>query len=139
MVSFFTRLFKVAKPNIRERGFSLLESVFSMQLIGIAALGVAQAFSFNIKMNNVTEQKSAASFACQQVLEEIRTSPINDLPMSGADEEIAVQIDKKIFLVELSYCNNPDLCSNSMRHLRASVFYKGNKIHEVETVFSKLN
>jgi Tfp pilus assembly protein PilV len=130
---------KLSTNRQKQAGFSLIESVFSMQFLGIAALGVAQAFSFNLRMNNLTERKSAASFAAQQVIEELRTKAINDLKITGSDDGIPIEVDNKLYLVELSYCDNNSLCSSSMRHIKAKVFYQGKVVHEIETVFSKLN
>ena len=66
--------------STRAKGTSLLECIISLQILGIATLGVANAFVTHMSINSSTEQKSGAVLAAQQVVDAMRAEAISTLP-----------------------------------------------------------
>jgi type II secretory pathway pseudopilin PulG len=121
-----------------QAGTSLIEVVMSLQILALATLGVAQAFSFQMNLNTQTEFKSGAVFAAQQTLDEYRTRTIATLPLSGTSPLQTIAVGSRNYTVDVTYCTIPTRCTGNMRQLIAKVYYKGVKKYETETVFSEL-
>jgi Tfp pilus assembly protein PilV len=84
----------------RERGFTFIEALLSIALLGTAVLGLAQMFVFSIRNNLRSGEISQAIFLAQQQVDYLRTltgSELNDYPSTSrgelADEAIDVNHD----------------------------------------------
>lgn len=122
----------------RSVGSTLLECIISLQILGIATLGVANAFVTHMKLNSSTEQKSGAVFAASQIVDDYRAQPISTLPSSGSAAMQLVLVGARNYAVQVTFCQDPSRCTSSMRQLYTTVYLQGTKVYEVETVFAQL-
>lgn len=119
-------------------GSTLLECIISLQILGIATLGVANAFATHMQLNSSTEQKSGAVFAASQIIDDYRAQPISTLPTSGTSALVSVIVGTRTYAVQVTFCQDPVRCTSSMRQLITKVYLQGAKKYEVETVFAQL-
>jgi prepilin-type N-terminal cleavage/methylation domain-containing protein len=79
------------KKTARKRGFSLIEAVVGIALMGVAALGLAQLFTYSILVNSRADEISNATFLAQQQIDALRdltASELNLLTAGKVDEVI---------------------------------------------------
>lgn len=74
-----------------KKGFTLIEVLVSMALVGIAVLGLAQIFTYCILNNSRSEKMSTATFLAQQQIDSLRN--LTGAELSAAAGEIDEQID----------------------------------------------
>jgi len=82
-----------------QKGFTLIESLVGIFLVGVAVLGLAQMFTYSVLMNARAEKISGASFLAQQQIESLRdltAAELNMLVGSDIDELIDVNLDTTI-------------------------------------------
>lgn len=90
---------KIAKnhqPRDRQSGFSLIEALVGMVLIGIAMLGLVQVFLISIRNNNRAGEITNASFLAQERIDYLRTltaEELNAFPAVVRGESIDENID----------------------------------------------
>jgi len=75
----------------KRKGFTLIEVLVSMALVGIAVLGLAQLFTYCILNNSRSEKMSTATFLAQQQIDSLRN--LTSAELSAAAGEIDEQID----------------------------------------------
>jgi prepilin-type N-terminal cleavage/methylation domain-containing protein len=84
------------KNNTKEKkGFSLVEVIVGMMLVGVAMLGLAQLFTYAILTNARADRISNATFLAQQQIEVMRSltsGELNAIP-SPYDEPIDTNND----------------------------------------------
>ncbi len=71
------------------KGFSLIEAVVGIALMGVAALGLAQLFTYSILVNSRADEISNATFLAQQQIDSLRTltsAELNLLTTGKIDE-----------------------------------------------------
>lgn len=125
--------------NSDQNGFSLVEVLVALGILGIVMAGVAPSFIFHMKTISRNELRSAGIAAAQQVLDEIRTLDPATLPTSGSDTPETVVVNNKSFSVTTSYCQEPTFClTTRTRHLNILVTYQDEEIYEIETVYTQL-
>ncbi|MFO7980087.1 MAG: type II secretion system protein [Candidatus Aminicenantes bacterium] len=79
------------KKKSREEGFSLIEAVVAIALMGTAALGLAQLFTYSILVNSRADEISNATFLVQQQIDSLRgltATELNVLTSTKIDETI---------------------------------------------------
>jgi len=79
------------KKKAQKRGFSLIEAVVGIALMGVAALGLAQLFTYSILVNSRADEISNATFLAQQQIDALRgltSMELNALTSGKADEVI---------------------------------------------------
>ena len=79
------------KKKAQKRGFSLIEAVVGIALMGVAALGLAQLFSYSILVNSRADEISNATFLAQQQIDALRgltSTELNVLTSGKVDELI---------------------------------------------------
>ena len=79
------------KKKAQKRGFSLIEAVVGIALMGVAALGLAQLFTYSILVNSRADEISNATFLAQQQIDALRgltSTELNVLTSGKADELI---------------------------------------------------
>ncbi|HHF52045.1 MAG TPA: type II secretion system protein [Candidatus Aminicenantes bacterium] len=79
------------KKKAQKRGFSLIEAVVGIALMGVAALGLAQLFTYSILVNSRADEISNATFLAQQQIDALRgltSMELNALTSGKADELI---------------------------------------------------
>jgi prepilin-type N-terminal cleavage/methylation domain-containing protein len=79
----------------KRRGFSLVEVLVSMALVGLSLIGLVQLFTLSVAHNLRANQLSAATFLCQQKLDYLRTLTITELNALDTvqDEELDINSD----------------------------------------------
>jgi len=79
------------KKKTEKKGFSLIEAVVGIALMGVAALGLAQLFTYSILVNSRADEISSATFLAQQQIDSLRAytaSELNLLTSNKMDEVI---------------------------------------------------
>jgi hypothetical protein len=108
-----------------------------MLLLSIAIVAIIGGFNIMLDANSRNEVRSAAVSAAEQVLEALRRVDPETLPTSGSSAAQQFQIDNRSYEVVTWYCRNAALCQTKSRHLEIEVAHDGQRIHTVETVFTK--
>jgi prepilin-type N-terminal cleavage/methylation domain-containing protein len=123
---------------LSERGFSLAEALVALAIMGIAIVGVTPLFMTYLDANTLTEQRSGAVAAAQQILEGVRAQNPSSLPSSGASAAQSVMVGGRVYEVTTRYCVNASFCDTASRHVVVEVTYRGIRIFTAETVFTQL-
>ena len=121
-----------------ERGFSLVEALCALALLGIALIGVIPTFQVLVNVDTLSEQRSNAVAAAQQVMEALRQQSPSSLPTSGASAVQHVSVGDHDYEVTAHYCTNPTFCTADMRHVVLDVSFGGRNVYIVETVYTRL-
>jgi prepilin-type N-terminal cleavage/methylation domain-containing protein len=80
----------------RRRGFSMIEVLIGISIIGIAMLGLAQSFLLSVNNNVRAGQIAHASFLAQQQLDYLRTltaAELNSFPSTARGESADQVLD----------------------------------------------
>jgi type II secretory pathway pseudopilin PulG len=122
-----------------EKGFTIVESLVSMGVFSVGILGMLSAFTTAVRFNHVYERKSAAVYAAQQALDELRVSDPSSLPTSGTTSQ-TITINSKPYTVQTIYCplGGTYCAATSSRYLRIRVSRDSLQLYEVDTVFTQL-
>jgi len=90
----------LSNDNSREaekrKGFSLMEVVVGMALVGIGLLGLAQLFFYSVMSNTRADKMTNATFLAQQQIDFLRNLPATDLSSlasSPIDEQMDINSD----------------------------------------------
>lgn len=120
------------------RGFTLLEALVALAIMGIALAGLVPAFQAFLDANSASEERSNAVAAAQQVMEMLRQQDPASLPSSGTSAVETIQVGDHEYEVVATYCAQTTYCSSAARHILLEVSFAGNAVYEVETVFTQL-
>lgn len=130
----------IKRPKHAEQGFSLIELLATLAVLGIIIGVMLTAIASNTQLNSKTEQNSQATVAAQQVLDDTRTADPSSLPLSGATAPKTVNVGGRDYTVTLRYCvPTPNYCSGNARQIQATVQYASKTLFTVETVFTSVN
>lgn len=121
-----------------EKGFSVIEALMGIFLLGIVLTGVLPAFLSFLDANTYSEQASDSVSAAQQMLERLRLQDPASMPTSGADSAVIIPVGGREYEVINSYCVNPAFCGAGSRHITVEVNYGGEPRFVVESVFTRL-
>lgn len=79
----------------KRKGFSLVEVVIAIAVVGIALLGLAQLFTYSVLINSRSERMTKATFLAQQRIEFLRNVSSVDLIAlpNPTDEQIDIDND----------------------------------------------
>ncbi len=120
------------------RGIGLIEVLVAIAILAVVLAAVVPSFLFYLRTNTKSETRTQAVAAAQVVLEDLRLQDPTLLPSSGSTTR-SVTIAGRSFNVVTTFCpTGSTLCSANARHVRVEVLYKGKKVYEVETVYTKL-
>ncbi len=72
------------KKKAQKQGFSLIEAVVGIALMGVAALGLAQLFTYSILVNSRADEISNATFLAQQQIDALRDLTSTELSVLTA-------------------------------------------------------
>jgi len=120
------------------RGFSLVEALVGMAILGVALVGVLPSFVTALDANTISEERSDAVAAAQQVMEELRQTDPADLPDSGVSDVRLITVGSREYEALTRYCTEPDYCSAGSRHLVVEISFGGRTVYSVATVYTKL-
>lgn len=81
-----------------KNGFSFIEVVVAISLMGIALIGLAQMFTFSILNNSRADKLSSASFLAQQQIDSLRNLTWDELTAlsSPMDEQLDINSDSVV-------------------------------------------
>ena len=131
------KLFTNNKSN--EAAFSLIEVLAALFVVSFTALPFAYAYQTHFDFNTQSERQSGTALAAQIVLDKLRAEDFTLIPRSGNGATEQVKIGHTNYTVQLGYCKMGKYCtSNSVREIRCTVLLNGNKVYEVDTVYSQL-
>ncbi len=87
---------KTKSKGTEEKGFSLIEVLIGIALIGIGLLSLAQMFYLGVMNNTKSDRLTQATFLAQQQIDFLRglnAQELNDLAANRIDENIDVNGD----------------------------------------------
>ena len=90
---------KGKRSPARKSGFSLIEALIGISIIGVAMLGLAQAFLLCVSNNTRTGEISHASFLAQQQLDYLRTltaAELSTFPSTSRGESADETLDPNV-------------------------------------------
>jgi prepilin-type N-terminal cleavage/methylation domain-containing protein len=122
---------------VSERGFSLIEGLIALAILGIVLTALASAFITCLDANTRLEQRTAAVAVAQRTIETLRRQEPATLPEDGTTVAV-VALDGRDYEVLTHFCRDADFCSDDTRHLEVEVSFGGRTIYAVETVFTAL-
>ena len=120
------------------KGFTLVESLIAMAIMGIALAGVLPSFIHNLDTNTSSERHSDAVAVAQQVLEQLRVEDPTLMPTSGSSDIQILTVGGRDYEVVERYCDITAYCTSASRHIIVEVSFAGREIYELETVFTQL-
>lgn len=124
------------------KGFTLIETLVSLSIFSIAALGLAKAFSDNIRTNTNNERRTSAIMAVQQVLDRLRQSDPATLPSSNSTTVETKTVGFRNFVVTTTYCPTSvatTYCTSpNIRYLNLKAELSGVNVYEVNTIYAQL-
>ena len=118
------------------RGFTLLEVLLALGMLGIVMVVVIPAFFAYLEANTRNEIRSGAVAAAQQVMETLRQQDPASLPSSGSSAIELVNVGAREFEAVTQYCVESGFCNATSRHLMVEVSFGGAIVYTVESVFS---
>lgn len=124
---------------MNEKGFSLVESLVALAILGITLAALVPAFQAFLDANSVSEERSNALAAGQQAMEMMRHKDPSSLPSSGSSAAQIITVGAHEFEVIAHYCVKPSYCGTDTRHVVMDVGFAGKDIYEIETVFTRLH
>jgi prepilin-type N-terminal cleavage/methylation domain-containing protein len=120
------------------KGFTLLESLISLGILSITLVSMLPAFQTFMDANTLSEERSNALAAAQEVMEALRHEDPSSLPTSGSSAIQAVQVGSQEYEVVTHYCLNGTYCGSDIRHITVEVSFAGKSVYTIETVFTRL-
>jgi prepilin-type N-terminal cleavage/methylation domain-containing protein len=123
---------------VNQRGFTLLEGLLALAILGIALAGILPAFFGYMHVNTRNEVRTGAVAAAQQQMEALRFADPSTMPSSGSTGPSYVAIEKREYELVSRYCIRSEFCSTNSRHVLVEVGYGGNVVYQTESVFTKL-
>jgi len=83
------------KNKKKRKGFTLVEVVLAIAIVGIALLGLAQLFTYSVLVNSRSERMTNATFLAQQRIEFLRNVSTTELStlVSPTDENLDLNSD----------------------------------------------
>ena len=85
-----------SKKRSKEKGFSLVEILIAIALMGFALLGLAQLFTYSVMNTTRSDKMTNATFLAQQQIDFLRNLPAEEFTALSAaplDESIDVNND----------------------------------------------
>jgi type II secretory pathway pseudopilin PulG len=123
---------------MNQKGFTVLEALLAMFLLGVVLTGLVPGFLTFLDTNTMSEENSDAVAAAQLVLERLRLQDPGALPSSGSTGPEIVNVGGREFEVLNHYCTVADFCGTDSRHIRVEVTYGGETLFEIESVYTRL-
>lgn len=122
----------------REDGFSVLEGLIALAILGIVLSSVLNVFVDFMQVTTRNEARSGAIAAAQIQIEASRQEDPVDMPTSGVLGPSYIAVDDREYEVFTRYCELSAFCGAESRHVVIEVSYGGKTIYTTESVFTKL-
>lgn len=123
----------------RDAGFTLLESLVAVAILGILLAAILPTFFTYLDANTMSEERTGALAAAQETMEQLRQIDPAVLPVTGSAPLQVVSVGKRDFEVLTHFCTANQFCGDDSRHLLIEVSYGGRTVYSVESVFTTLN
>jgi prepilin-type N-terminal cleavage/methylation domain-containing protein len=124
---------------MNSKGFTLLESLISLGILGITLVAMVPAFQTLMDANSVSEERSNALAAAQEVMEGLRHKDPASLPSSGSSAVQAISVGAHEYEVVTHFCRDTTYCGSDSRHIVVEVSFAGKDVYAIETVFTRLH
>jgi type II secretion system protein I len=124
---------------MKDKGFTLLEALIALGILSVALVALIPAFQAFLDANSVSEERSNALAAAQQVIEGLRHEDPASLPSSGSSAIQAVTVGHHEYEVVAHYCQDSAYCGSDSRHIVVEVDFAGKNVYTIETVFTRLH
>ena len=121
-----------------QRGFSLVEALIAVAIIGIAISAIAPAFFVQMDANTRNEERTEAAAAAALVMERLRYEDPSKMPDSGASDPRKITVGKRVYEAVVTFCAIPEYCGPGSRHVRTEVSLDDNVLYTIETVYSSM-
>ena len=121
-----------------QRGFSYVELLLAVALVGTVVMGVVPAFMTCKDANTRNDIRSGAAAVAQRAMEAERRLDPSDLPGSGSSSLQVVREGERDYEFVVHYCTEPSWCDFDTRHLMVEVSFGTQTVLVVESVFTKL-
>jgi len=123
---------------VNERGFTLLEGLLALAILGIALAGILPAFFGYMNVNTRNEMRTGAVAAAQQQMEALRFADPTAMPTTGATGPGYISIANREYELTNHFCIRSEFCTTNSRHVLVEVGFGGNVVYQTESVFTKL-
>ena len=120
------------------RGFTLVESLIAMTILGVALAALVPSFLNYMDVNTISEERSDAVAAAQLVMERLRQRDPAALPDTGSSSPELISIGSRDYEVVTFYCLASEYCGTTSRHLFLEVNFGGQTVYTVESVYTRL-
>jgi prepilin-type N-terminal cleavage/methylation domain-containing protein len=124
---------------VSERGFSLLESLVAIAILGILLAAIMPTFFTYLDANTRSEERTGALAAAQETIEQLRQVDPTMMPSTGSSPMQVISVGERDFEVVTHFCTANQFCSADSRHLLIEVGYGGRTVYSVESIFTALN
>ena len=124
---------------MNDRGFTLLESLVAVAILGVVMAAIAPTFFTYLDANTMSEERTGALAAAQETMEQLRHLDPTSMPDTGSSPLQIVSVGKRDFEVQTHFCTANQFCGEDSRHLLIEVSYGGRTVYSVESVFTALN
>lgn len=124
-----------------ESGFSMVETLVALGVMGILCSTLALALVAQARMNKHSQIVAGAVVAAERVLDNMRAAPITDLPTTGSQTTSGVIVGPNNFTVVSQFCRTSSICSggSTVRQVTLDVKLNSKSIYGIETVFSQFD
>lgn len=126
------------RARTRMRGFTLVEALVGVAILGIVMAGIVPVFMNYMRVNSQSDVKSGAVTAAVTVLDGLRQTPLAVWPTSGT-----VQTQSggdRSYDVTVLYCTSSmTYCGPDTRQVEVVVRFRGKVYYSAETVYTTLN
>ena len=119
-------------------GFTLVEALIAMALVGMVLVAMLPAFFTYFDSNTRNEERTGGVEAAQYVIETLRRVDPATLPTSGSTSPQVVPVGERSYEVVTHYCTDSSFCTANARHLLIEVRLGGVEIFSAETVYTQL-
>lgn len=120
-----------------QHGFTLVEVLVSVAIVGLITAFLSPVFIAQSKFNTTSEIKGLAIDATDRQVDTMRLTDPATLQSSGSTTSTIV-VGGKSFSVKVDYCSTAGYCSSVTRHLKFTTSYRGKTYYATETIFTQL-
>ena len=133
------RFFIIRRISDSQRGFSLIESMWALLVLGLGLSAMSPAM---LKFSEHNRQKELTTYAIQAAqihLDELRLSDVETLPSSGQHGPEQITVGPHTFDVLTSYCEDASFCPTAYsRHITVEVEFNDKRVFKTQTVYTRL-
>jgi Tfp pilus assembly protein PilV len=93
---FFTGIFK--KAGNRQQGLSLVEVIIALGILSFAVIGLVSMYPVGLSINSEAEERSKASYLCQEKIEQLRSLDYEDIGIGVIESKQRLSDDGDSYL-----------------------------------------